>query len=197
MRSFIVISFVLALSACTGGKTLEGDRFYDQGEYQKALESYNKYLSLYPRNIKTLYNRARTYQQLENDQLAREDLKKVLKLDPDHLQGRITLGEMEFKSGNYEKAFYEFDKAVSSHKQSSVAFAYRAKANQKLGKAPAALKDYDLAIRLDAGNGMAYFYRATLYLSQKRKSSACSDFTRAKDLGIKEADAAIKKYCKR
>ncbi|MCB0505626.1 MAG: tetratricopeptide repeat protein [Cyclobacteriaceae bacterium] len=196
MKYLVGISLAIALFACTGGKTLEGDSYYDTGQYDKALESYNKYLSLYPRNIKTLYNRARTYQKLDNDIMARQDLQKVLKLDPDHLQGRITLGEMEFQAGNYEKAFYEFDKAVSSHKQSSIAFAYRAKANQKLGKAKEALNDYSVALRLDAGNGMAYFYRATLYLSQKKKAAACSDFERAKELGISSADAAIKKYCK-
>lgn len=196
MRNFVVISIVLALTACSGGKTLEGDKFYDKGEYDKALELYNEYLSVYPRNIKTLYNRARTYQKLENDRMARQDLLAVLKLDPDHLQGRITLGEMEFKAGNYEKALYEFDKAVTSHKQSSVALAYRAKANQKLGKIGKALKDYDTSIRLDAGNGMAYFYRGTLFLSQNKKMSACSDFKRAQELGISNAESAIKKYCK-
>lgn len=196
MKYILALSLAIILFACTGGKTIEGDAYYEKGEYQKALESYNKFLSLYPRNIKTLYNRARTYEKLNNDRLARKDLNEVLKLDPDHLQGRITLGEMEFRGGNYEKAFYEFDQAVASHKQSSVAYAYRAKANQKLGKVRQASSDYGVAIRLDAGNGMAYFYRATLNISQRKKTSACSDFKRARELGIKEAEVAIKKYCK-
>ena len=104
---------------------------------------------------------------------------------------------MDFQAGNYEKAFYEFDKAVTAHKESSVAAAYRAKANQKLGQVKQAFEDYALAIRLDAGNGMAHFYRGTLYLSQKNKSAACDDFKRAKELGIGEAEVAIKKYCRR
>ena len=87
MKYFVSISLLLVLISCTGGKTVEGDKFYDNGEYQKALESYNEYLNIYPRNIKTLYNRARTYQKLDNDRMARQDLEKVLKLDPDHLQG--------------------------------------------------------------------------------------------------------------
>ena len=195
MKYIIAIVLLVVLSACTGGKTIEGDTFYDQGEYDKALEAYNKYLSLYPRNIKTLYNRARTYEKLGNDKLATDDLQEVLRLEPDHLQGRITLGEMAFRRGDYERAYYEFDKAVTDHKQSSSAFAYRAKANQMLGKIREALDDYGVSIRLDGSNGMAFFYRGTVYVYQKKRSAACSDFKRAGELGIHEAEIALKKFC--
>lgn len=194
-RLVLLISVSIGIASCSGKKTIEGDNYYDQGEYPKALESYNKYLKVYPRNTKTLYNRARTYEKLSNIEMAKKDLNKVLELDPNHLLGRITLGDLEFKEANYERAFYEFDLAVASHKQTSLPYAYRAKANQKLGKVRKALADYGISIRLDAGNGMAYLYRGTLYISQKKKSSACKDFTKANKLGVKEASRALLKYC--
>ncbi len=197
MKNIVIVGLLLVMFSCSGKKTLEGDKYYEQGQYSKALEAYDKYLAVYPRNTKTMYNRARTYQKLGNKTKAKADLKKLLKLDPDHLLGRITLGEMEFKAANYAKALYEFDLAVESHKQNTMPYAYRAKANQKLGKARKALADYGVSIRLDASNGMAYLYRGTLYISQKKKSAACKDFARAKELGIKEADKALKKYCKK
>ncbi len=197
MKNIAVIGLLLIVFSCTEKKTIEGDRYYDQGEYSKALESYDKYLKIYPRNIKTLYNRARAYEKLGENEKARNDLNRLLELEPNHLLGRITLGEIEFKEADYKGAFYEFDKAVASHKQNSLAYAYRAKANQKLGQIRKALADYGVAIRLDASNGMAYLYRGTLYISQKRKSAACKDFTKAKELGIIEADQALAKYCKK
>ena len=196
MKNFVIVALLLVMISCSGKKTIEGDNYYEQGEYSKALEAYDKYLSVYPRNTKTIYNRARTHEKLGDNTSAEADLKKLLNLDPDHLLGRITLGEMDFKAGDYAQALYEFDLAVESHKQNSIPYAYRAKAKQKLGKARKALADYGVSIRLDASNGMAYLYRGTLYVSQKKKSAACKDFNRAKELGVKEADQALKKYCK-
>jgi len=196
MKNIIAFFLLISIASCAGKKTIEGDQYYDKGEYSLALESYDKFLTVYPRNIKTLYNRARTQEKLGHIELAIKDLKTLLELEPDHLQARITLGEMEFNLGDYNQALYEFDQAVNSHKQSSVAYAYRAKANQKLGKLKKADSDYGVAIRLDSKNGMAYLYRGTLYLYQKKNTSACNDFKQARDLGVLEAESAIKKYCK-
>lgn len=197
MKNIVLVGILFVLFSCSGKKTIEGDQFYDQGEYTKALDSYDKFLKVYPRNIKTLYNRARTYEKLGNLDNAEKDLEKLLKLDPKHLLGRITLGDYAFKENDFEGALYQFDLAVSSHKQSSLAYAYRAKANQKLGKSRKALNDYGVSIRLDPGNGMAYLYRGTLFIVQKKKSAACKDFSKAKELGVREADQALAKYCKR
>ena len=111
--------------------------------------------------------------------------------------GRITLGELKFKDADYEGALYQFGLAVDSHKENSSAYAYRAKANQKLGKSRKALADYGVAIRIDPSNGMAFLYRGTLYVSQKKNTAACNDFNKAKSLGVSEADQALAKYCKR
>ena len=197
MKNFVAVGLLLTIFSCSGKKTIEGDQFYDQGDYSKALESYDKFLKVYPRNIKTRYNRARTYEKLGNDEESKKELIYLLKLDPNHLLGRITLGELEFKNGDYEGALYQFGLAVESHKDNSSAYAYRAKANQKLGKSRKALADYGVAIRLDPSNGMAFLYRGTLYVSRKKKSAACNDFNKAKSLGVLEADKAIAKYCKR
>lgn len=197
MKNIVILGLLLTIFSCSGKKTIEGDQYYDQGEYTKALESYDKFLKIYPRNIKTRYNRARTYEKLGNNIEAKKDLIYLMELEPNHLLGRITLGELKFKDADYEGAQYEFDQAVESHKGNSLAYAYRAKANQKLGKPRKAYADYGVAIRLDPSNGMAYLYRGTLNISQKKKSAACKDFSKANDLGIKEANQAIEKYCNR
>ncbi len=196
MKNIIAMGLLLFVFACTGKKTDEGDQYYNQGEYEKALEAYGKFLTIYPRNIKTLYNRAMAYDKLGKVEPAKKDLKKLLKLEPNHLQGRITLGEIEFRNDNFKGAFYQFDQAVTVHRNESIAYAYRAKANQKLGKVDKAMADYGVAIRINPSNGMAYLYRGTLYVSQKKKASACADFKQAKRFGIIEADQALNKYCK-
>ncbi len=195
MKSFISIGIFLIIFSCTGKKTDEGDNFYNQEKYEEALEAYDKYLSIYPRNIKTLYNRARTHDKLGHTKEAKKDLNRLLELRPNHLQALITLGEMDLVLENYDVAYYSFNKAVEGNKQSSLAYTYRAKANQRLGLFKKAASDYAVALRLDPSNGIAYLYRGTLYMSEKKNSLGCDDFIKAQQLGVKEADRAILKYC--
>lgn len=195
MKNIVAIGVFILLFSCTGKQTEEGDKFYEQGDYAEALEAYNNYLAIYPRNIKTLYNRARTYDKLNNTTEAKNDLKTLLDLEPNHLQARITLGEIDFDAGNFEGAYYSFNKAVESNKQSSMAYTYRAKANQKLGKIKNSGSDYGVAIRLDPSNGIAYLYKGTLNIIKKKRSLACEDFKMAKKLGVEEAGRALSKYC--
>ncbi len=197
LTSYTYLVFLsIVLFSCTGKKSIEGDQYYENGQYEQALESYSKFLKIYPRNLKTLYNRAMTYQQLGREEEAIADFTKLLKLSPRHLEARIALGELKFARADYEGAYYEFDQAVNVRKNSSLAHLYRAKALQMLGEFRKAKKDYGIAIRLDANNGVAYFYRGTLEISQKKKKAACNDFRKAQTLGVKEAEQALAKYCK-
>ncbi len=197
MKSLVSIGIFAIIFSCTGKKTDEGDNYYNQGQYEEALEAYDKYLTIYPRNIKTLYNRARTHDKLGHTKAAKRDLNRLLELRPNHLQALITLGEMDLVLENYDAAYYSFNKAVEGNKQSSLAYTYRAKAHQRLGVFKKAASDYRVALRLDPSNGIAYLYRGTLYMSEKKKSLACDDFKKAKQLGVEEADRAILKYCKK
>jgi len=119
----------------------------------------------------------------------------VLALEPDHVPAHLSLGNIEFKKGDYEGAYFEFDKVVKKYKQNSDGLMYRGKANFKLGKTHEALRDYDDAIRINPNNGQAYLYRGSLNIYFKRKRKACADFTKAESLGITEAKDALQKYC--
>ena len=59
-----------------------------------------------------------------------------------------------------------------------------------------ALTSYNNAINLDRKLGEAYLYRGAIKMQSNRKKGACADFMSANKLGVKEAKAALKKYCK-
>jgi Flp pilus assembly protein TadD len=55
-----------------------------QKKFQLAVSDYNKVLSINPKDLDALLDRAMSNFQLENDFKARDDLEKILEIDPNH-----------------------------------------------------------------------------------------------------------------
>ena len=52
---FSLVIMIFALLGCEDDSSRVGDRYFKNGEYQKAVDAYSEYLALKPNNIKTLY----------------------------------------------------------------------------------------------------------------------------------------------
>ena len=192
-----IIGFAIIIMAfsCTHEKSGLGEQYFNDGEYEKAIEAYTEVIKIKPRAIEEIYNRGRAYQELAMEAEAIADFEQVLKLNPDHVQARLSLGNIDFQNGDYENAYYQFNKIVEKFNQNSDALMYRGKANFRLGKVNEALNDYGDAIRLNPQNGRAYLYRGIIYVQTKRKKSGCADFLKAQSLDVPDAETALKKYC--
>ena len=81
LKYFLFIVLVNILFACQNENSLLGDRYFEAGDYQKAIEAYNEYLKLKPRHVKSIYNRGRCYQELGQYDRAMVDFNKVVDLD--------------------------------------------------------------------------------------------------------------------
>ncbi len=197
MKSKIVVFFlfIATLGACKDEDAYIGDRYFNNKEYQKAINAYTEYLVLKPDNIKSIYNRGRAFEELGQFTEAVNDFNKVLKLDPNHVQSRLSLATDLYRNKLYKDAIYQCD-LVLEHSQIMMAYFIRAKGNQKAGKIDPAMDDYNSAIALDHGFGEAYFYRGTLKIYKKLNRSACNDFKIAESLDIAAATKAIKDYCR-
>ena len=88
-----------------------GDKKYKKGNYQEAVEYYNKALKLYPKHIKARYNLANIYANFEDYKSAVREYNKALKYDPGYLNARISLGIVLAEN------FLEFDKAIEEYKK--------------------------------------------------------------------------------
>ena len=60
MRLIILIFF--ALISCTSDDSRMGDQMYSNKNYEKAIKLYTEGLKLRPNDIKSLYRRARSYE---------------------------------------------------------------------------------------------------------------------------------------
>jgi len=87
--------------------------YKNMGQYQRAIQDYNRALDLYPRYPRTLYNRAIAYQRLGEFELALADLNKAIELDqllPEIYDAR---GVSYWNLGKYDLAIRNFEEAVS------------------------------------------------------------------------------------
>ncbi len=185
---------VVALGSCKNEDAIIGDRYFRNHEYNKAIVAYTDYLDLKPDNIKSLYNRGRAYEELKKYKEAFEDFSEVLKIDPNHVQAHLSVAADFYRKKLFKDAIYQCD-LVLKNTQNANAYLLRARGRQKIGQVRDAMDDYNAAISLNSDLGEAYFYRGTLKIYSKKKSSACADFKIAESLNIQAAAKARKDYC--
>ncbi len=195
----IIALFIIALifiRNCTNDSTSDGNVYFEQENYEKAIELYDEYLTLHPNHVITWYNRGRCYESMENYAFAIHDYKKVLDIDPHHIEAILSLAQCYYKEEKYNVAADLCDQAVSLNKRSHLAQYYKGRANHKQGKFDDAFIGYKEAIRLKPDFGYAYFQRASLFLSFGLRRFGCDDLRIADSLHVTGAPEALLKYCK-
>ncbi|XP_070570630.1 outer dynein arm-docking complex subunit 4-like isoform X2 [Ptychodera flava] len=82
----------------------EGDVLYKQGEYKKALESYNTALEIEPTDKGCLVARSKCYLQLGDSQAALRDAEAALSEDKEFIKGLYQKAEALYQMGDFEMA---------------------------------------------------------------------------------------------
>lgn len=193
---FLLVLITVGFSACNDSVTREADQLFKDGKYREAIEAYDEYLATKPKDVKSLYNRGRAYEELGQLSNAKADFEKVLDLDGDNLNANLSMGKYWYNQKDFTKAIYYFDKVIEVDGRVSTAYLLKGRSLHQQGEFPEARDNYDQAINFDNKNAEAFLYRGALKIAMNQNRSACNDFNRAKALGAEEANDALKKYCK-
>lgn len=81
-----------------------GNRYMNEQDYRRAIESLEKVALFYPTDIASLYFIGSSYESLGEDDPARKYYKKVLEINPSHIQANQRLSFLYEKEGRIEKA---------------------------------------------------------------------------------------------
>ncbi|MEQ8925248.1 MAG: tetratricopeptide repeat protein [Fulvivirga sp.] len=197
MKRLLVVALLMSAMGCKNENSNEGDIHFSQGNYEKAIESYTIYLNTEPRDIKTIYNRGRAYEELGKFELALKDFRRVIKEDPLNVNAHLSItSDYYYRLNDYENTIFYAEKVLKLDETNATAFTLMGKAHQKLGNVQDALSAYNSAISVDKEYPEAYLSRGSLRIYGKQYSRACADFRMAKTLGVEKADELIKKYCR-
>ena len=157
MRLILSICVVVIVASCSSQSTREGDDLFNSGQYEEAIEAYSEYLKTRPKDIKTLYNRGRAYEELGQLENAKDDFIRVLDIDQDNLNANLSMGKYWYLKKNYRQAILFFDKVLIVDSGSSNAYLLRGRSYHQLGTFKKAIEDYNQAINTDSKNAEAFF----------------------------------------
>lgn len=182
--------------ACESEVTEEGDDLFNEGKFTEAVEAYSEYLETRPKDIKTLYNRGRSFEELGQIEKAKADFIGVLNIQPENVNANLSMGKYWYNKKSYARAINFFDKVIEVDGRVVDAYLLKGRSYHQQGDFDNAMINYNLAIDFDRQNQEAFLYRGALKVALNQTKGACSDLNRAKALGSKDADAAIAKHCK-
>jgi tetratricopeptide (TPR) repeat protein len=191
----IFLFSILYIRLCSNTGDVEGNNYFEQGNIEAALDSYNEYLMLYPNDAKTLYNRGRCLELQGNITMAKEDYNQVLDLDPENVKALLSLSQLYYAEGNYRLAITLCKSAVQLDDQNYLAHYFLARAYHKYGDQLHALNSYNATIDINPNFGFAYYQRSSLMFSIGLDPCGCYDLKMADTLKVAGASQALKLYC--
>jgi tetratricopeptide (TPR) repeat protein len=196
LMKYTFFILIFAFVACSPPSLNPGDVFFEKGQYSEAVDAYTEYLSTHPSHTQSLYNRARSYEELKQFQKAKDDLNAIIKSDPKNINAYMSLSKIAYEERNFGKSAAFAGKAIKENPNVAQAHFLAARASHQLGYFEQATESYSNAIRINKEFGEAYLYRGAIKVSQKKMRSACEDFKKADNLDIPEAKGALKDYCR-
>jgi tetratricopeptide (TPR) repeat protein len=191
-----LIGMLLVFGSCSQGGSNKGDELFSQGKYQEAIAAYDSFLASKPRNVKALYNRGRSYEELGDFSKAEKDFLAALNEDSKNIQLLLSLSNIYQKQKNHTSALLYADYAVEVPGAPAMAYFMKGRALHQIGNTQEALREYSAAIKMDKDFGQAYYYRGMLKIATDKKKSGCEDINLAIRLNFTTAQEAADKYCK-
>jgi tetratricopeptide (TPR) repeat protein len=192
----LAILFLFGFQSCTEESSNDGDKYFAQGQYEEAIQAYDRFLSNNPKNVKALYNRGRAHEELGNFESAEKDFLAALEQDNTNVQVMLSLSNVYQKQKNHSSALLYAEYAVERPGAPAMAYFLKARALHQLGNVEEAMREYTAAIKMDPESGQALYYRGILNYATDKKRAACADFEAARRQNYELAQEAIDKYCK-
>ena len=156
-----------------------GIAYSDRGQYDKAIEDYNKAIAMNPDYFRAYNNRGVVFSRTGLYERAIEDFSKAIDLNPKFDDARSNRGVAYDKTGQFEKAMEDFRMAILLNPVSEKAYINRGVAYQRAGMLDRAIKDFDAAIYINPNSHTAYNNRGICFYKKGLLDRAIEDYTKA------------------
>tara|TARA_Y100000816_G_C26084784_1_gene572267 strand:+ start:323 stop:1897 length:1575 start_codon:yes stop_codon:yes gene_type:complete len=135
--------------------------FQELGEFEKAIELYEKVLRFKPKNVEDVYlGLGIVFKTIGDYKKSLESYENAIRTNPEYVVAYNNLGNLNKQLGFYEKALDCFHKAIKIKPKYATAHNNLGTTFRDLGKKSEAKKSFETAISLDPNN-LLYLYNLT------------------------------------
>ncbi len=162
--------------------TVEGIDEASQGNFDQAIEKYNRALESRPEYPEALYNRGLAYLEKKDDERAMNDFNGAILARSDFAEAHVGLGNVYLNKDEDDKALEQYQLALKYNDKLPEAYINLGHAYADRGDDQSALENYGKAIELNPKVHLAYVGRGVVYLERKDFDQALKDFNSALEL---------------
>lgn len=134
----------------------EGNKFEDFGDFQNALNLYEKSINIAPKYIGGYINKGNIFLSLSVFDLAIEMYLKAISVNPNHSGAYLNLGHAQYDKKEFELALIAYNKAIALNCDYVDAWIGKGNSLADLGKKIDAIESYKKAIFLNPNNPEIY-----------------------------------------
>ena len=176
-----------------------GDSKMDNKDYDGAIIEYTNAIKSNPKIALLYYERGGAKDSKGDFQGAIDDYTKAIEVDDNFSQPRNNRkfyynnrGTARYYISDYANAVEDFTKSIGYGKNS---YFNRAMCKEELTDYQGAIEDFTKAIDKDSNDSSSYFHRGEIYYKLNQNDKACSDWSKAGELGKAESYDKIKEFC--
>jgi tetratricopeptide (TPR) repeat protein len=192
MKTFFYL--IVAWLTISTGFCQSGKEFLDSGRekiklhnYGEAITDFSKAIEIEPQNADALFLRGTLKFIIDDGPGAIADLDKALEI----VSGLNSVVDNQNRMGK-ETGVKTMNKVITNN---SCIYCHMGYIKAKLDDPLEAISWYNKAIEANPKRGETWYRRGIVELLTGKKENACLDLNKAKELGFKQADEALKNYC--
>ena len=165
-----------------------GNRALQRGEYQLAINDYNKAIALRSDDADAHYSRGLAYSEISDFHAAIRDYTRAIELNPDDANPHYNRGFAYSEISDFHAAIRDYTRAIELNPDDADAHYSRGFAYSKISDFHAAIRDYTRAIELNPDDADAHYSRGFAYSEIGDLHAAIRDYTRAIELNPNDAN---------
>lgn len=174
---------------------LHADLCLTTGAADKALKEYAISGEIDSSNPKVFYNIALLYAKANDNQKAYKYFSRATDVNDKYLLAYMGRATVLMDERDYEGAIQDYDKTLSINRYYSPAYKGRALAKMEAHKFEDAVVDFNQYLEIEDPDGYILYQRGIAKILSNNLLQGCLDLSSSLELGFKEADRAIKKFC--
>jgi tetratricopeptide (TPR) repeat protein len=157
----------------------KGYNEYESGQYEEALEHYNKYIEVFLNEAKAYNFRGLAYAELTRYKEAIQDYTKAISIDQTFIAPYMNRADLYYKQEEFDKSIKDYTKVIKIDGKNFNAYNGRGLAHSKNSDWRESIKDFTKVIELEPNYEYAYINRGFSNFELEDYEKAINDWLHA------------------